>query len=182
MIHNMKNNNKQQEIKLSNQIAERLRTARKNAGFRTAKDFAMFHDIPVSTYSQHETGKRNITPEIIITYCAKLEINPNWLLLGNIESINTKHNLISTDHDKNHAVVDLILLKNILIKGESLFANQVLNLSYQELINYCFDIYDIVASLTINLTEKEKIINLIISSYKNVNKDKLSTNKNASSL
>lgn len=164
---------------LSREIADRLKIARKNAGFKTAKDFAVFHHIPITTYSQHESGKRSITPEIIVNYCTKLQINPNWLLLGNISIHQAPMNQQNSQHEQ-HIMVDLILLKNILMKGEDIFTNEVLDLTYQELINYCFDIYDIVSSLTINSIEKEKIINLIISSYKKTNINKFLIESNSS--
>ena len=115
-------------IQLTEDIAKRLRAARKAAGFKAAKDFATQYNIPLSTYSQHETGKRSINAELIINYSSNFNINPCWLLTGNGEpffnedqkekkaiieretfSISPK---VNDDHSKYNGV-DTALLKRI---------------------------------------------------------------------
>lgn len=64
------------------QIGKRLRMARKASGYKSARAFATKHDIPESTYSQHETGKRSLNPELMILYSDRLGISPGWLLTG----------------------------------------------------------------------------------------------------
>ena len=58
------------------------------------------------------------------------------------------------------------MLRKVLFAAEPLFDDKSIKLSYQELINYCFDVYYIVSSLTADSIEKDKIINLTISSLK----------------
>src|SRR4051812_36151627 len=72
-------------IQLTEDIAKRVRAARKAAGYKSAKEFANRYKIPLSTYSQHETGKRSINAELIINYSSYFTINPCWLLTGNGE-------------------------------------------------------------------------------------------------
>lgn len=63
-------------------IGQRLQQARKAIGFRSARSFARQHNIPESTYSQHETGKRSLNPTTLVDYCEKLKISPGWLISG----------------------------------------------------------------------------------------------------
>lgn len=63
-------------------IGHRLREIRKQRGFHSARAFAREYDIPESTYSQHETGKRSLSAYNIKRYCQWLNIDANWLLLG----------------------------------------------------------------------------------------------------
>jgi len=67
---------------LDQEIGSRLRQARKTCGYRSARAFAKEQEIPESTYSQHETGKRSLNPETLLRYCSCLGIEPNWLLTG----------------------------------------------------------------------------------------------------
>ena len=52
----------------STEIGLRLKAARKAAAYRTACAFANAHDIPVSTYSQHENGKRVLNADMLLQY------------------------------------------------------------------------------------------------------------------
>jgi transcriptional regulator with XRE-family HTH domain len=166
-------------IQLTEEIAKRLRAARKAAGYKSAKDFANEHGIPLSTYSQHETGKRSISAELIINYSSYFQVNPYWLLTGNGEPF------FGDDHKDRKAIIeresfsitpkinersckyqhiDLPLLKKILLAAESLLDDK--KVSYAGLINHCFEIYNTVSSIAADTEEKEKIINLTLSSIK----------------
>lgn len=63
-------------------ICERLKKTRISAGYRSARAFAIAHNVPYITYSQHEVGKRKTNPETIIKYAEYLNIDPAWLLTG----------------------------------------------------------------------------------------------------
>ncbi|EKD71595.1 MAG: hypothetical protein ACD_46C00151G0002 [uncultured bacterium] len=164
---------------LVNEIASRLKSARKAAGYKSAKDFAIKQNMPVSTYSQHETGKRSINAELIISYSSELQINPSWLLTGiddpqavDLDSQTTRgQNKLTSFLEKReqpdkYGFVDFNLLKKVLLAIAPLLNDASIKLSYQELIDYCLEVYGIVSTLTINFSEKEKIINLTISSLK----------------
>ena len=158
---------------LTKQIASRLKEARIASGFKSSKDFSNSNDIPTSTYSQHETGKRSISAELIINYSRILDINPYWLLTGkgiiktnNLTSggeLDTSTDLTNYEEKLNK---NTELLKIILISAEQLFYDKSLKISFQELIEYCFDIYKTVFPLSINLDEKKKIIELSFLSMK----------------
>ncbi len=65
-----------------NVIADRLRIMRKIRGFKTAKDFAVKNNIPISTYSMHETGRRGLSIKIAKKYCQLLDLELKWFLTG----------------------------------------------------------------------------------------------------
>lgn len=69
-------------ISLKSQICERLKTARYEAGFRSSKEFALTHDLKVSTYNLHEAGTRSMGIEVIEHYAALLNLNVSWLITG----------------------------------------------------------------------------------------------------
>ncbi len=168
-------------IQLTEDIAKRVRAARKAAGFKAAKDFATQYNIPLSTYSQHETGKRSINAELIINYSSYFNINPCWLLTGNgepffgedqtdkkaiieRETFSISHK-VNDDQSRYHHI-DLALLKKILLMAEYLFEDRSHKLSFAGLINHCFEIYDAVSTLSADMEEKNKIIQLTLSAIK----------------
>ena len=59
---------------ISTNISKRLKIARIASGYKTAKDFAAQHDIPNTTYSQHESGKRALSVENLCNYASLLNI------------------------------------------------------------------------------------------------------------
>src|SRR5262245_24069649 len=134
---------------LINDIAKRLRSARKAAGYGTAKKFAVNHSIPTSTYSQYEAGKRSLSANLIMLYSRLFQVNPHWLLTGD----GHPYSGITIDEDKKDILVqenfffkadDLSMLKKIFLIAEPLFSIPT-KLSYQELIDYCFEIHSIVS-------------------------------------
>lgn len=165
---------------LKKAIANRLRAARKAAGYKTSSEAASSFNLPISTYSQYELAKRSINLEILLQFSQKLQINPFWLFTGKgdpyakyddgmPETILDKDIALQKNEDnKNYQYIDLFLLKKILFIIEDVVFDKSVGLSYQELIEYCFEVYNIVAHLTAPLAEKEKIINLTISSIKRV--------------
>lgn len=72
-------------------VAVRLKTARLAAGFKSAKDFCHQNKIPSSTYSLHETGRRNLKPKIAEKYAKLFGVNISWLLTGHGKPYNNAH-------------------------------------------------------------------------------------------
>lgn len=62
--------------------SERLKKARKDAGFRTARDAASSLGIPYSTYAGHENGSRQYEADEAISYARKFKVPIEWLLTG----------------------------------------------------------------------------------------------------
>lgn len=63
-------------------IAERLKTARENAGYATLQAFCEQHNFPVKFYQQHENATLSMAASEIIQYCQALKISVSYLMLG----------------------------------------------------------------------------------------------------
>lgn len=63
-------------------ISARLKAARKFKGYQTASSFARQQNFPITTYLQHESGKRSISVDVLKKYAAILDVNPIWLFFG----------------------------------------------------------------------------------------------------
>jgi transcriptional regulator with XRE-family HTH domain len=65
---------------------ERLKEARKQAGYRSAAAFADACDITEATYRSHENGTRSITVPVARQYAPYLGVDWKWLLFGEAEA------------------------------------------------------------------------------------------------
>lgn len=83
---------------LKYKICERLKLARLEAGFDTAKAFALKNNLKISTYNLHEAGTRSMALEVIEQYAQILKLNVSWLLTG----IGPKSNV----HVRNIALIE----------------------------------------------------------------------------
>ena len=63
-------------------IHERLRTARRDAGYASAAAAAKAFGWPIGTYSCHENGSRGIKLDAAKRYARAFGVNPLWLLYG----------------------------------------------------------------------------------------------------
>jgi transcriptional regulator with XRE-family HTH domain len=73
---------KKKNMTIQHDIAKRLNTARKVAGYKTAKAFININKIPKTTYSQHERGDRGIKEDVLKKYAKLLNVNHKWLATG----------------------------------------------------------------------------------------------------
>lgn len=73
---------------LLNQMGKRLVARRKQLRL-TQEELAERADMNSQIISTAETGKKALRPENIIKICAALDISPDYLLLGNITSVDT---------------------------------------------------------------------------------------------
>lgn len=60
---------------LETRVIKRLRQARINAGYKTAKEFSVLNNLPISTYSLHESGMRSMSLNVIEKYAQILDVN-----------------------------------------------------------------------------------------------------------
>ena len=169
---------------LSMQIGNRLRAARKAAGFKSARAFAEKYEIPESTYSQHELGKRSLNADTLMKYSALCAINPSWLLTGagqpylskntskekllfsNLEPIS---NAVSPTLDlciqkDGISTVDMALFVEIIQRVVRHTQKQCINLGVSELIEFCIDVYNGVIATSADEANKETMIDLSVSS------------------
>ena len=63
-------------------IHERLKAARRKAGYASAAAAAKAFGWPVGTYSCHENGSRGIKLDVVERYARAFEVDPVWLLHG----------------------------------------------------------------------------------------------------
>ncbi len=73
---------KKKNEELNALLAQRLKLARRSLGYRSARAFALAHDIPIQTYLNHESGKRGLSIPVALHYCALMHISFNWLVTG----------------------------------------------------------------------------------------------------
>ncbi len=89
----MKKNN----FEVSSTVFQRLKEARINAGYKSALSFAKKHNIPFTSYRNHENGHRGISIEQAIVYSKLLNIHPAWLMTGEDYSGVTHKDLLSEE-------------------------------------------------------------------------------------
>ena len=71
-------------------IHERLRSARQDAGYASAAAAAKAFGWPIGTYSCHENGSRGIKLDVMERYARAFEVDPLWLLHGDIDELFAK--------------------------------------------------------------------------------------------
>lgn len=69
-------------LPLMDTAADRLRKARKGAGYDSAKSAAEAMGVPVATYIQHENGARGYPADRAKRYARFFRVTPEWLLYG----------------------------------------------------------------------------------------------------
>lgn len=73
-------------------LPARLKAARKAAGYKTSRAFIDAHDIPPSTYSQHETGRRAPNDATLKEYSKLFNVNFEWLKTGEGSAFSSRTN------------------------------------------------------------------------------------------
>lgn len=63
-------------------MSDRLRIARENAGFNSARSAALAIGVNPSTYGAHENGQNNFKPKDAEFYAAAFKVSAAWLLTG----------------------------------------------------------------------------------------------------
>ena len=114
-------------------IGRRLQIARKALGFKSARSFARHHDIPESTYSQHETGKRSLNPSILVTYSAHLNVTPGWIISGEKKT------------NSSETALNLPLLRSILKKELFGLLQPNAQHHFNKVIDFCIESYTYAA-------------------------------------
>lgn len=171
------------------EVGLRLKIARKAAGYKTALNFANEMNIPKSTYSQHENGKRSLTAEQITYYADKLDIEASWLLTGlghpcplgknKVQRKDEIEREITLLQESNHlppiknpqieindnsAVINMELFSKIITSAIKALASKNLQIQAEELVAFCIDAYNNIEFLVTSQDEKNKIIDLSVNS------------------
>ncbi len=66
------------------ELGDRLRKARIDAGFKTAKSAADYIRVPYPTYAGHENGSRGIKTSELELYSEVFGVSQSWLLFGSL--------------------------------------------------------------------------------------------------
>lgn len=165
-------------------IAARLSAARK-VHHDSARSFALANDLPVTTYSQHETGKRALSVSGLLEYGERLQVNPSWLLTGKglpypndeqaIERQARLYNFLD-ERDQGElydieqaflikgevAEVDVGLLKVIFEKIIAVSA--LIAVKEKDLVEFSFDTYNSVVQTSASFEDKVLMVDLSIQS------------------
>ena len=154
---------------VSEKIAMRLRAARKEAGFKTRKSFAEKCGIPVTTYSQHETGKRKLSIETLIDYCIKLNTHVIWMLTGvgnpwdKQQPIEKWYTAMQPDAPKTLPKEHLETFKKVFLSALPFLGDK--HLSFSEWVDRCLEIGMVLFIPTIDDERIEKIVSLVFSKH-----------------
>ncbi len=70
------------QLDIRKEIAERLKTARENAGYKTAAEFCNEKHLPLEEYLRYENAKISIIASHAVKYCAALKISLYHLMIG----------------------------------------------------------------------------------------------------
>lgn len=73
-------------------IADRLKKARKDAGFRSAAEAANSLNVAYPTYAGHENGSRGVTTEALELYARRFKVTADWLLKGKEQQVRAAEN------------------------------------------------------------------------------------------
>lgn len=171
-----------------NNISTRLKIARLASGHSTFKDFSEKHNIPTSTYWQHENGKRALTVEHLVNYAELVNVDPAWLLTGQgqpcglegdhkieqkiyeemeklgIQQAADSDNLPTMSLKNKYAMINLELFKEIFNELMPLIKNLSED-KKSDIFDYCIDLYNQLILTASNEAERRKIIKLCLNSF-----------------
>lgn len=70
------------QIEVRQKVAKRLKIARESAGYTSAQDFCVAHNLPLEQYIRHENGDIIIRASQAMQYAKLLNTTLQWLMLG----------------------------------------------------------------------------------------------------
>lgn len=169
---NIKNYTKNVSLNL-NEVHLRLKTSRVAAGYPTATGFCNQNNIPLSTYTMHETGKRKISAETAEKYAKLLQIDPSWLITG----VGRPY-VINANEDDNFTIQDC---KDLLHFNHENPDNKESSFIAINSALFCKLFTDICSILnkTNRIFDLKKITNYVISLYTDITE---TSNKNEEQL
>ncbi len=158
---------------MSNNIANRLKYARIKAGFKSARAFAHQNRIPYVTYSQHEAGKRGLSPEIIIKYSCHLRVNSAWLLTGQDDTQDTYASKSDKENENYQTVsppeINANLLGDIFAEVNNLLTSLNINMPDKNKIQLSVELYQALLSKQNGIYSKFDILKHVVDAVKKIN-------------
>jgi hypothetical protein len=131
-------------------IAERLKEARKNAGYVSAVVFVEKNGLSLSTYRHHENGTRGFGTNQLLEYSKMLGVHPAWLMTGE-----NYRDVVHTE----------LLTQNDIANAANQLTTQYQNID-QKLQRYLFEISIFLSPYIQNKADKNYAIGLLIHTYK----------------
>ena len=180
---------KNMEKNITVAIALRLRVARKASGYKTSKEFAKKHNIAPSTYSQHETGKRLLSIESLLSYGETMEVNPSWILTGEgppcfantgdndreskilkaIRSLEEAGEIRAAPGalitNARYSNIDIMLFKSLLLAIIPFLKNFNDNIAHEHFIDFSFQVYNQVVMTNVDSKTKRALIEISVQSF-----------------
>jgi transcriptional regulator with XRE-family HTH domain len=175
-------------MSVSADVGLRLRAARKAADFRTACSFAKQYNIPISTYAQHENGKRVLNADSLLFYSDILGVDVGWLLSGKGKpfphgldyadrtavvarelytlesSTTTETNLLPIEGGVS--LVDVDLLRDVMTHFVALLKEVPVATDNADLVAFALEIYNGVVMTSATADDRSAMIQLSVSSLK----------------
>ena len=172
---------------VSQAVSDKLKSARCLAGYKSAKAFALNNDIPYITYSQHESGKRKLSAEVVLKYAKLLDVDVNWLLDQEISSSTASNKQLSPQEFKKYInqnktdlaytkidstsstvahEIDIELMQQIAYSVEESFNKEKLDILFNELLLMSSEIYNEVITGNLDYETRTILINTAVKSYK----------------
>ena len=170
-------------MSLFDSTGKRLRMARIAAGYKTARAFCDKHGVPHSTYSLHETGRRNLKPKIAQHYADLLHVNLAWLLTGlglpHTHSMATPKIGLSSAEDSTaeqyHVAetqnsyiceVNTLLFCKIVLGVHAILQETHLSIELEKITEAACKIYNDIVSASSQLQEQLTMVNLSMTIFR----------------
>jgi|GEM_PF-1805836 DNA-binding XRE family transcriptional regulator len=147
-------------------IYKRLKKARVQAGYASARYFANTHNISDSTYTQHESGKRKMSLSTLIFYAHLLKINSYWIITGIQKKPDDCLPSIFIPADKPNQPEKSIFLLNLQLLAKIYFfltrKYQNLEIQYSILLNTSIVIYNSIVNNKVLLNNQQDNLDSIL--------------------
>lgn len=98
------------------EIGARLKKARLQAGFKTARAASESLGVPYSTYSQHENGTRGIVREADL-YARRFKVSLDWLLRGRASGADLGYDVALVEDTKSPPELTIVQTKTLANKS-----------------------------------------------------------------
>lgn len=96
-------------------MANRLRRAREDAGYRTATAAIEKFKWPSSSYRAHENGQNNFNPETAQQYAEAYGASAAWLLLGDVKATQSRSSNVPVH---KHDCIEHIRATTVLLQSD----------------------------------------------------------------
>jgi len=155
-------------MKCSKEISNRLKLARQRAGFRSARSFAIAHNVPYVTYSQHEAGSRRLNPDTLLKYATLLYVSPAWILSGELVGqlfVSEGNDGVTYGaHSQRKNEIDLELFFIVFDEIQGFINENKADVTPKDEVKLCVDFYNVLAGNAGTYDEKRAMVKNLLRS------------------